>query len=139
MFNSKEYAWANVEIAMLGRLLTRVRGVKFSVKKEKEYLHGRGENPHAIQSGNKTYEGELVLLQSELEAITRQLEPTEDITDLTGLNITVVFKPKTGGTSLVTYILKNVEFTEESREMNQGDKFMEISLPIMFLEREVIN
>jgi hypothetical protein len=138
MFNSKEYAWANVEIAMLGRLLTRVRGVKFSVKKEKEYLHGRGENPHAIQSGNKTYEGELTLLQSELEAITRQLKPTEDITDLSGLNITVVFKPKTG-TSLVTYILKNVEFTEESREMNQGDKFMEISLPIMFLEREVIN
>jgi hypothetical protein len=138
MFNSKEYAWANVEIAMLGRLLTRVRGVKFTVKKEKEYLHGRGENPHAIQSGNKTYEGELTLLQSELEAITRQLKPTEDITDLSGLNITVVFKPKTG-TSLVTYILKNVEFTEESREMNQGDKFMEISLPIMFLEREVIN
>lgn len=137
-FNSKEYAWANVEIAMLGRLLTRVRGVKFNIKKEKEYLYARGENPHSIQSGNKTPEGELTLLQSELEAIARQLDPTEDITDLTGLNITVVFKPKEG-TSIVTHILKNVEFTEDPREMKQGDKFMELTVPFMFLEKETIN
>lgn len=136
-FNTKEFAWSNVEIATLGRVLTRVRGVKYSSKKEKEYLHARGENPHSIQSGNKTYEGELMLLQSELEAIQRQLGANEDITDLGGLNITVVYKPK-DGTSLVTHILKNVEFTEDPREIKQGDKFQELTLPIMFLEREAI-
>lgn len=136
-FNSKEYAWSNVEIAMLGRLLTRVRGVKYAAKKDKQYLHGRGENPHAIQSGNKTYEGELILLQSELEAIQRQLGPTEDITDLDGLNITVVYKLKGVG-SVVTHILKGVEFTEDTRDIKQGDAFQEITLPIMFLEREAI-
>lgn len=136
-FNSKEYAWSNVEIAMLGRLLTRVRGVKYIAKKDKQYVHGRGENPHAIQSGNKTYEGELMLLQSELEAIQRQLKATEDITDLEGLNITVVYKPKGIG-SVVTHILKGVEFTEDPREMKQGDPFQELTLPIMFLEREAI-
>ena len=136
-FNTKEFAWSNVEIATLGRVLTRVRGVKYSSKKEKEYLHARGENPHSIQSGNKTYEGELMLLQSELEAIQRQLGANEDITDLGGLNITVVYKPKYG-TSLVTHILKNVEFTEDPREIKQGDKFQELTLPIMFLEREAI-
>jgi hypothetical protein len=136
-FNTKEYAWSNVEIAMLGRVLIRVRGVKYASKKEKEYLHARGENPHSIQSGNKTYEGELMLLQSELEAIQRQLGATEDITDLDPFNITVVYKPKGVG-SLVTHILKNVEFTEDNREIKQGDKWQELTLPIMFLERETI-
>lgn len=134
-FNTKEFAWANVEIAMLGRVLTRVRGVKYVVKKEKELLHARGENPHSIQSGNKTYEGELMLLQSELEALQAQLDDTQDITDLDPFNITVVYKPKTGA-DLVTHILKNVEFTEDNREIKQGDKFQELTLPILFLERE---
>jgi len=136
-FNTKEYAWSNVEIAMLGRVLIRVRGVKYAAKKDKSYLHARGENPHAIQSGNKTYEGELMLLQSELEAIQRQLKDTEDITDLAPFNVTVVYKPKSAG-ALVTHILKNVEFTEDNREIKQGDPFQELTLPIMFLEREAI-
>lgn len=136
-FNTKEYGWANVEIAMLGRVLTKARGVKYSAKKEKEYLHARGENPHSIQSGNKTYEGELTLLQSELEAIQRQLKPDEDITDLPPFNITVAYVPK-DGLNVVTHILKGVEFTEDPREIKQGDKFQEIVTPIMFLGRESI-
>lgn len=137
-FNSKEYAWANVEIAMFGRILTRVRGVKYSAKKDKEALHGRGENPFAIQSGNKTYEGELMLLQSELEAIQRQLGNDEDITDIDGFSVTVAYRPKGGG-AIVSHILKGVEFTEDNREMSQGDKFQELTLPILFLGRETLN
>ena len=137
-FNSKEYAWSNVEIAMHGRILTRVRGVKYTAKKDKEAVHGRGEDPFAIQSGNKTYEGELMLLQSELEAIQRQLDPNDDITDMDGFNITVAYRPKNGG-AVVTHILKAAEFTEDVREIKQGDKFQELTLPILFLGRETIN
>jgi len=136
-FNTKEFAWSNVEVAMLGRVLTRIRGVKYSAKKEKEFLHARGEDPHAIQSGLKTYEGELMMLQSELEAIQKQLDDTEDITDLEAFNVTIVYKPKGAG-SLVTHILKNVEFTEDPRDIDTTKKFQELSLPIMFLGREAI-
>jgi len=136
-FNSKEFAWSNVEISSLGKVLTKARGVKFTVKKEKEFLYARGENPHSIQSGNKSYEGELMILQSEMEAMIKQLKPEEDITDLSGVNITVAFVPK-DSTKVVTYILKGVEYTEDSRDMKQGDKFQEITLPFLFLERQVI-
>ena len=139
MFNTKEFAWANVEVAMLGRLLTKVRGVKYTVKTDKEAAYARGDKPFAIQSGNKSYEGELMLLQSELEAILKQLKPTEDITDLSNLTITVVYKPKNGlPTALVTHILKGVEFTEDARDIKQGDKFQELTAPFLFLERESI-
>ncbi|PIB28916.1 hypothetical protein BFP77_08340 [Maribacter sp. 4U21] len=137
MFNSKEFAWANVEIALFGRVLIGARGVEYTAKKDKEPVHGRGENPHSIQSGNKTYEGNLMLLQSEVEAIQRQLRDDQDLTDLDGFSVTVAYVPKTGA-NIVTHILKGVEFTEDPRNMKQGDKFQEITLPIIFLGREVV-
>lgn len=130
-----EFAWANVQIVMLGKLLTRVRGVKFAIKKEKEYLYGRGENPHATQSGNKTPEGELMLLQSEVEAMQLGLDPDQDLTDIAPFDVVVSFARK-GSPLIKTYILKGCEFTEDTRELKQGDKFMEITLPILFLKRE---
>ena len=136
-FDSKstEYRWADVQIVMLGRILTRVRGVKFSVKREKEYLMARGEDPHAIQYGNKTPEGELTLLQSEVEALKLLLSPEEDLTDLPPFDITVSFVRNSAPGKIATYMLKGVEFTEDNRELKQGDKFMEITLPIMYLRR----
>ena len=137
MFNTKEFAWHNIEIALFGRVLTGARGVEYKVTKEKELVHGRGENPHSVQSGNKAYEGTLTLLQSEVEAIQRQLRDDQDLTDLEGFSVTVAYVPKTGA-NVVTHILKAVEFTEDPRAMNQNDKFQEIALPIIFLGREVV-
>jgi len=137
MFNTKEFAWHNIEIALFGRVLTGARGVEYKVTKEKELVHGRGENPHSVQSGNKAYEGTLTLLQSEVEAIQRQLRDDQDLTDLEGFSVTVAYVPKTGA-NVVTHILKGVEFTEDPRAMNQNDKFQEIALPIIFLGREVV-
>ena len=123
------------QLMMLGKLVTRARGIKFMIKQEKEYLHARGSNPHAIQTGNKTPEGELTLLQSEVEALQSGLEPDEDLTDLTNFDIVISFVKK-GDPIVKSYILKGCQFTEDNREMKQGDKFMEITLPIMFLRRE---
>lgn len=134
--NDPEYSWRDVQIVMLGKILTRVRGIKFGIKKDKGYLHARGENPHTIQSGNKTPEGELTLLQSELEALQIGLEPDEDMTDLAPFDIVVSFAKK-GSLEIKTYILKGCEFIEDMREMKQGDKNMEIATPILFLRREV--
>ena len=130
-----EYAWADVQLMMLGKLVTKVRGVKFTIAQEKEYLHARGENPHSIQRGNKTPEGELVLLQSEVEAIQTQLQPHEDLTDVADFDVVVAFVQK-GTVKVNTYILKGCQFTEDPRELKQNDKFMELTLPIMFLRRE---
>ncbi|TCI93676.1 hypothetical protein [Tenacibaculum sp. M341] len=133
--NSPEFRWADVQVVVLGRTITRIRGVKFSVKREKEYLMARGEDPHAIQYGNKTPEGELTLLQSEVEALQKLLAPYEDLTDLPPFDITVSFVRASEPEKIATYRLIGAEFTEDNRELKQGDKFMEITLPIMYLRR----
>lgn len=69
MVNTREYEWADVSVVMAGRMVTGLRGVKYSAKQEKELLHAKGNKPHSIQRGNKTYDGEITLLQSEYEAL----------------------------------------------------------------------
>ncbi len=134
-FNSKEYNWAQVQVFKDGKLLTKITGIKYSIKKEKEYLYAKGEDPHAIQSGNKSYEGEITLLQSHLEAFLLDLAPDEDLTDYPPFTMVVGYVPK-NSLKITTHVLSSVEYTEDTRETKQGDKQMEITLPIMFLGRK---
>ena len=69
MFNSREYEWSDVNVVAAGRPVTGIRGVKYSSKQEKKVLHAKGNKPHSIQRGNKTYDGELTVTQSEYEAL----------------------------------------------------------------------
>ena len=69
MVNTREYEWSDVTVVMAGRPVTGLRGVKYTAKQEKEALHAAGNKPVSIQRGNKTYEGEVTLLQSEYEAL----------------------------------------------------------------------
>ena len=65
MFSSREYEWADISVVMGGRPVTGIRGIKYNTKKEKELLYAKGNRPHAVQSGNYDYSGEITLLQSE--------------------------------------------------------------------------
>lgn len=134
-FQSKQYSWANVEIVMMGRPVIGARNVEYTSSKEKEHLHARGEDPISIQSGNKSYEGTITVLQSELHALEDAAGAGNDIGDLPAFDIVVAYIPKEG-TPIRTDIIKNVEFTEDAKGMSQGDKFMEIELPFLALAVE---
>ncbi len=131
-FNSSEYSWSDIKVTMLGRTVGGLRGVKYKKTQEKEVIYGAGSEPRAIQRGNRTYEGEITLLQSELEALNGAAGKGKDVTDLRNLNIVIVYSPEQGA-PLVTDIIKNVEFTEFEKGMAQNDKFAEIALPFIAL------
>lgn len=131
-FNSSEYSYADVSVVMLGRPLGGLRGIKYKKSQEKEVLYAAGTEPRAILRGNKAYEGEVTVLQSELEAMLRAAGKGRDITDLRGLDIVVVYAPE-NGLPLVTDIIKNAEFKDFEKGMKQGDKFAEVALPFVAL------
>ena len=133
MFNSRQYEWADITVFAGSRDITGIRSVKYSVKQEKEPLHGKGGRPLSIQKGNRTYEGEIGVLQSELEALAAAAGGS-----VLDLELTVVVSygnPSKGDTVKVEELL-GVQFTEEPREMKQGDKFMEITMPFIFLDKK---
>ncbi len=130
-FSSKQYSWSSITVAFGGRIIKGCIGIEYTEKIEKEFLYGRGNKPHSIQEGNRSYEGNLSLWQSVLEAMIRDAKD-KDILNLS-FDLIVSYIPKGGG-QMVTDILKDVEFTELKKGMQQGDKNMKVELPIMFLD-----
>lgn len=135
MFNSREYEWSDVNVVAAGRPVTGIRGVKYSSKQEKEVLHVKGNKPHSIQRGNKTYDGELTVTQSEYEAL--RAAGGGDILDIS-IDIVVAYGNPSKGDVITTDLLMGVEFTEDNTEWKQGDKFQEKSLPFIFLDKKSV-
>lgn len=133
MVNTREYEWSDVTVVMAGRMVTGLRGVKYSAKQEKELLHAKGNKPHSIQRGNKTYDGEITLLQSEYEALKQACGG--DILDAS-MDIVAAYGNPSAGDVITTDVLVGVEFTEDNTEWKQGDKFQEKTLPFLFIDKK---
>lgn len=132
-FNSKQYAFSDIRVIILGRELEGFRGVSYKVSVEKEHLHGRGKKPLSIQSGNETIEGELTLLQSEVVGLTAAVKAVNPVAKLTDVSFDIVITYGEGSTS-VTDILRSCEFTDYEKGMSNGDKNMEITMPFLALD-----
>ena len=135
-FNSKQYSWSNVQIAPFGAVMIGCRGIKYKKSQEKEAVYAAGSKPHSIQSGNEAVEGEIVMLQSSLEAIQETVRntfgPAAGLNDIPPFDIPISYKPKVG--PIINDVVKFAEFTEVEKGMSQGDKFMEVTLPFIALD-----
>jgi hypothetical protein len=132
-FSTRQYSWSDVKIVVLGRTLTGVQGIEYTRSVEKEYVYGRGSKPLAIQTGNESVEGTLMLLQSELEQLTvaaKTINPTYSILDIQ-FDIVVSYGE---GINSVTDVISGASITEYNKGLEQNDKYAEIELPFMALD-----
>ena len=130
-FDTREHEWSDVNVILAGRLVTGIRGVSYTSSQEKEALYGKGNKPHAMQRGNKSYSGSIRLLQSELEALERAAGG--DALDAT-FNVVVAYGSPVQGAKFSTDLLKGCEITEIPKGLYQNDTFMEIELPVVMLD-----
>lgn len=130
-FNSKQYAWADLTVVVGGTDITGIRGVKYIEKGEKEAVYAKGRNPQTIQFGNVSYEGEIMVLQSELERLVLAGGGS-----ILGLNVDVTVTYGNPPDAIRTDRIEGVSFTETARELKQGDKFMEVTIPFIALNVE---
>ena len=135
MVNTREYEWSDITVVMAGRNVTGLRAVKYSSKQEKELLHAKGNKPVGIQRGNKTYDGEIGLLQSEYEALRKA--SGGDILDIS-FDLVVAYGNPNNGDVITTDLLVGCEFTEDNTEWKQGDKFQEKTLPFIYTDHKSV-
>lgn len=128
--DSRQYEFADITVIAGGLDLVGLCGVKYSEKIEREALHAKGRYPHSIQTGNHSVEGELTMLQSDLEKlIVSGLGSVLNII----MDIVVSYGNPSLGDVMITDRLTHCMFTESAKEMKQGDKNMEVSLPFIAL------
>jgi hypothetical protein len=121
----KQYAWENYHVLMGGKFVTGIRGFRYKVSQEKGPIYAEGSKPHAMGRGNKSYECEMKILQSELEAII--LSGGGDPTEIPPFTVVHQYVSKRG-LPIIVDVIEDVEFKEIEKAMDQGAQFMEITL-----------
>lgn len=127
--DSQNYEWSEVTIAVGGKIMIGVQGVRYSDRQELEPYYGKGNKPLGHARKNITFEGELRLMQFEYERLV-DAAPMRDIKLLGPVSIVVCYLNPLA--RVVTDTLVTVKFTERSKEMNQGDGSMTVALPFVF-------
>ncbi len=132
-FDSKDCEWADMTVMFAGSPLTKIRGVKYKAAKEKQLLHAAGDEPISIQSGNRTYEGQIKVLKGALDDMNRAAINAggEDILDMQ-FDIVITYKAK-GTRLLQTDTMVSVEIKGFEKGWDQGAKNMDVTLPIVFM------
>lgn len=131
---TSEYAWANLEVKLLGRTIKGLREISYKKTVEKEHLYGAGADPLDIQVGNKKYEGSIKLLGFEVDALNKaaQLAGFDDITEVPHDNIAITAKFKKSVVDPITFVtISGIAFTEDGLDMAQNAKHRETSLPFI--------
>lgn len=131
MFNSREYAWKDIKAFIDGNLITGIQNVDYTTSAEHEAIYGRGDRPLAIQKGNKSYEGNVTLLQSEYEELRKAVRAAgyKDVTD-PDFTISVSY----GNTAMQTDVIGPLSFGELPKSLGQNDKNMTLEMPFIALD-----
>ena len=129
-FDSTQYEWSDLTLILGGKVITGIRSVSYEVGKEKELLYGKGNEPIAIQSGNKSYSGKIKVLTGELNTLVKA--GGGSLLDLQ-LDAVVCYGNPSQGDVMRTDKIFGIQFTEGPVDWNQGDKFAEHELDILFL------
>lgn len=137
-FDSKECEWVDMDIMFAGAHLTKIRGLRYKAIKDKELLYAEGDEPISIQSGNRSYEGEIKVLKGAIDDMNKAAIAAggRDILDLE-FDIIVNYKPRLNR-ALQQDILVAAQVKEFEKGWDQGAKEMEVALPIVFLRLKTV-
>jgi hypothetical protein len=133
-FDTKDFEFKDISVAIGGANVTRLRGIKYKTSMEKEHLHGAGDEPLSIQSGNRMYAGTLEITAIALRDLNAAAIAAggRDALDLK-FDVVVSYRSAVNRPLMLRTIV-GVELEEFEEGMTQGEKFSTISLPFKALK-----
>ncbi|HSW64980.1 MAG TPA: hypothetical protein VLH56_16960 [Dissulfurispiraceae bacterium] len=124
LINGTRHSWASIRANILGRTVTGITAIAYEDKQEKANNYGAGAMP--VSRGLGRYEAtcSVTLHAYETEAIQRSLGIGKRLQDIAPFDIVVSFV--SASDQLVTHVIRNCEFTNNKRDMSQGDTVIEV-------------
>lgn len=124
LINGIRHAWASIRCNILGRTVTGITKIAYDDKQNKENKYGAGIHVDHRGMGNYEATASLTLFAYETEAITDKLPGGKRLQDIAPFDIVVSFVNESNKT--VTHTIRNCEFTNNKRDMSQGDTGIEV-------------
>lgn len=128
LVNGRAYSWADIKINIGGNLVQGITAIKYDEEQEKEDQFGAGNLPVERGYGNKKATASMTLLASEVVGLQKSA-PNKNICDIAPFDIVVAVMNTNG--AVTTDVIKNCEFTKNSRDVKQNDKKIEVELPLI--------
>ncbi len=127
--NGVRHAWASISFNWLGRTVTGIAKIDYSDTVKMENQYGAGNMPSHRSVGN--YEAKASIDLYQFEVVGMQLSTLgKRIQSIAPFDIIVCFRPE-GQDLLVTDIIRNVQFTNNARSLNQGDTMSKVPLELI--------
>ena len=134
-FSTKECAWAQTSLKLLGATITGIRGFEFKKTIEKELIFAAGDEAIDITSGNKSVSGSITLLKYEFDKLNdaAQLAGYDDISEVphTAILLTCAFKLNETAPVRVLETPLGAAFMDLTVAMQQNAKMTEVPLPFI--------
>lgn len=134
--NNREHAWGDISILVGGQPVAGARAINYKVSQSKEALVAAGREPRAIQKGQRSYEGSLTVLQSELMALNRSARAA-GYQDLLGADISIIVAYAMDGVTMTLDRIDGVNFSEYAVDASTDSLYMEVELPFVALNIEM--
>jgi hypothetical protein len=127
LINGIAYSWSDVNVNVLGVLVSGISAINYEDEQEIEDNYGAGRMPVSRGYGEIKTTGSITLHSEEIVAL-QKVVPGGRLQDIPPFDIPVTYLPASG--VITTDILKNVQFKKNSRNPKQGDKKIEVEIPL---------
>ena len=133
-FSNDEQVWADMEVAIAGAVIGKIRGINYSIESEDEELFVAGDEAISIQSGNIKKSGSIKVLKEALDNMhaAAVLKGGRSVLDLR-FDIVISYMPVIGGT-LTIDTLGRCKINKMPKGWEQGATHMEHELTFKFLD-----
>jgi len=121
------FKWADITVNLLGTIVIDIKEITYRKTVEKQNNMGAGAAPVSRSRGNQSFELNIRMAMSEVQAIRDALPAGQDETDIAPFDIPIEYTTDAG--QLVVDILRDVEFTEAVGGANQGDMEIVHTIP----------
>lgn len=128
LVNGTAYAWVDITVNILGVPVAGISAISYSDEQEIEDNYGAGRFPVSRGYGEIKTEASVTLHAEEVRAI-QEAAPLKRLQDIPPFDVVVSYLPKSG--IVTTDILKNCQFKKNARDVKQGDKKIEVEIPLV--------
>ncbi|NDC41145.1 MAG: hypothetical protein EBZ77_06275 [Chitinophagia bacterium] len=132
--NNKEVAWKDLTVYIATGKVTKITNIKYKSEQQIDPLHAAGDEPIAIQEGNRAYSGTLTLLKGAIDDLNAAAIAAggRDLMDLE-LDVIATYRQQ-GVRGLKVDTITGVRIEGYEMGMEQGATSMPVQLPYKCLK-----